>query len=139
MRWIIIPAVAVIALAASVQSSNAANWVYYGREAGGSDLYNALFPPANDYIDADSVSRNGDTLTVWQKKDYDQVEQDGTKTILVETELNLSAKQEREILVIRYNSDGQEISRDNGASGWRDYAAGDNFDQFTSFALRYAH
>lgn len=115
----------------------AANWSFVGRTSKENSL-NLTGTTYNDYIDKNSVRKNGDTLIFWHKQLFDQEDGDSGEMTLTKNEANLSTQKTRVLATYAYDSTGKETSHDTDPANWIKYQKGSDFDHKISASLRYA-
>jgi len=111
----------------------AANWSFVARTSKVNDL-NLSGSTYNEYIDKNTVRKDGDNLIFWNK----QQDEDSGETMLTKNEVNLSLLKARVIESYGYDSSGKETSRDTELSGWLKYQKGSQFERKILISLRYA-
>lgn len=114
----------------------ATNWVYYGR---------STIVAGNLYIDADSVTKNGDNSTYWELLIYDKPI-GVTAKLRTKYEVKLAPSRKYRIVDTHYyladNSDDKVMNEwndaDSSTGGWADSYVGTDISAETDFALKYA-
>jgi len=111
----------------------AANWSFVARTSKSNDL-NLSGSTYNEYIDKNTVRKDGDSLIFWNK----QQDEDSGEMMLTKNEVNLSLLKAKVIESYGYDSSGKETSRDTELSGWLKYQKGSQFERKILISLRYA-
>ncbi len=122
-------------------SAYATNWVMVMRF---SDPKNSFVQyhgsPVTEYIDIDSVVKDGNSLTLWRKEEFDKPDY-GTKATLMKFEVNLSDQQYRMVENHFYDSNYHEIRVDTKTYQWSSYKdgrGGKEMNKSIEIALQYA-
>jgi hypothetical protein len=124
----------------------AANWVVSRNLDNGAGTF---------YIDADSVSRDGDRLIYWSRVVYSTPMNSGVgtprtaasptatrrkqvKEEICRIEVNLGSRQVRTLEFFRYDPNHHELDHDSDPGHWKQYGKDDGTEVDNASALKYA-
>ncbi|MDD5629354.1 MAG: hypothetical protein PHU21_09835 [Elusimicrobia bacterium] len=118
----------------------ASNWIFVERTSSSEEMDVIIYgTPYNNYIDGDSVVRDGSKLQFWYKQDLDNPAQvDNVKSITRKYEADTAAGTYRELESIKYDAKGEVASHEAQASKNKRITNGSLEDHLIKIAQKHA-
>jgi len=108
----------------------ASNWVFFGK------VSNIFQTTSSQYIDSDSIFKDGNKLTYWSLEVLDKPQSHYAKAMM-KLEVNLATPRKLRVLEnYSFDAKNMENYKDTTASAWEN--ASPRYDKEIAFALKYA-
>ena len=115
----------------------ATNWVYVERYSDPIDRRVQIFgTPFTEFVDADNVYKDGNSLFFWEKEVYDKLMR-STKIRFVKWEVNQSNQNYRVVEYQDLDSSNHEIITNNAPSEWGKILSREPINNRIEIALKY--